>query len=67
MAAAGALVHNIFLQKEDCLQSVSIITNGAKEVGRSAHAFSAAPMEKKGFFASFGEEFDKNYKKLSKR
>lgn len=67
MAVAGALVHNILLQKEDCLQSVSIITNGAKEVGRSARAFSPAPIEKKGFFASFGEEFDKNYKKFSRR
>lgn len=69
MAAAGALVHNILLQKEECLQSISIITNGAKELGRSAHTFSPTliePIEKKGFFDIFNEEWDKRHKKRNK-
>lgn len=52
MAAAGALVHNILLQKEEKLHSISIITNGKKEVGRSSRAFAPMPIPEK----SIGEK-----------
>jgi|GEM_PF-5654845 len=50
---AGALVHNILLQKEERINTISIVTNGDKELGRNMHVFCPIPEQpkKKGFFS----------------
>jgi hypothetical protein len=53
MAAAGALVHNVLMQKDRKLISISIGTNRGEEIGRNMHIFAPSPTEppkKKGFF-----------------
>ena len=69
MMAAGALTHNILMQKEGHLESVSIVTNGSDELGRKIHKFAPKapePAKPKGFFDLFNEKMEKNQKKRNK-
>lgn len=52
MMAMGALAHNILLQKDGNLISITIGTNGGQELARAEHVFapSVAPQPRKGFF-----------------
>jgi hypothetical protein len=37
--AAGAMTHSILLQKENKLESVTIVVNAGREVGRQSYRF----------------------------
>lgn len=52
MMAAGALAHNILLQKNDGVQSLTVVSDKDKELGRIARVFAPKPPEpeKKGFW-----------------
>lgn len=51
MLARGMLAHNILLQKDHGLQSLTIVSEKSKELGRTMHTFSPKPeAKKKGFF-----------------
>lgn len=52
MFAAGALSHNILLQKDVSVKRMTIIINGQKEIARYCSDFAPGPpkQEKKGFW-----------------
>ena len=52
MMSGGLLAHNILLQKSDNVQSLTIVSDRDKEVGRTIRVFSPKPEEpkKKGFW-----------------
>ena len=53
MMAAGALAHNILLQKDNSLRALIIGTSGENEVARQIHSFAPSQSEsskKKGFW-----------------
>lgn len=39
MSAAGSLAHNLLLQKEEKLASLTIVTDRSKDLGRALHPF----------------------------
>lgn len=53
MLAGGVLAHSMLLQKEDALQSMTIVSAKDKEMGRTLCVLSPKPVElkKKGLFA----------------
>lgn len=70
--AAGALVHNVLLQREFSLTQISIVTNGDKELGRNQNVLAPMPPKEKGFFERIEEDKqkrlqDKLDKKLAKQ
>ena len=50
MMALGALAHNLLLQKDNHLTSITVITQGDSETGRNVNVLSPKPEgKKKGF------------------
>lgn len=52
MMVQGALAHHVMLRKGSNLTSVTVVSNGGTEIGRSALQLApvSAPPAKKGFF-----------------
>lgn len=53
MLAAGALSHNILLQKNNSLASITVLVNAGREIGRNTTILApvAVSAPKKGFFS----------------
>ena len=68
MMAAGALAHNVLLQKNSMLTNITIVINGNKELGRTVTTF-APPMPKElGFFEKIeADQKRKLEEKLAKK
>lgn len=50
MMVQGALAHHVLLRKGLNLTSVTVVSNGGKEVGRTSLPLAPAAPAKKGFF-----------------
>ncbi len=56
LMAAGALAHNILLQKESTLTNITVVLNGGKELGRTVSALAPQAPKELGFFEKIKEE-----------